>query len=471
MLHEVQIRKPRSNTEVGVENIEGFEPVTVNPISDHASTFSVLRRIMQNPVEIWPDCLYREYIFQKSILGKRIVFVSDPEITKGVLLTKQSSFPKPEIAQSVMMRSIGKGLLTAEGPEWKFLRKATAPVFQHKSLSDLLPHMIAVGEATAKGLAANSGEIDVLPYISEATFKTIANTLLSGEEGKLDYERISDDVHKLLTRVARIDPLDLFEVTRELPKPWAFSGKLAANRLRNDAMNALSRRRTSEKSDDDLLSLLLAAKDPESGKKLSELEIRDNIVTFIGAGRETTSHAIAWALYLLANSSYWQDLLFEEIEDVLGTDPLTPQNIDQLNKHELVLKEAMRLYPPCQAMHRVASENVELNGFGFRKGDTVFLATYAMHRHQKLWDRPNRFDPSRFEAGRSSNYHRFQYIPFSAGPRICSGMKYAMLEATAILASVVRSVRLAPADGFTPYPNSRITLHAEGGMKLRVSPR
>ncbi|WP_170401464.1 cytochrome P450 [Ruegeria arenilitoris] len=450
---------------------ESFEPVTVKPIQRNASAFSVLRKVMQNPVEGWPDSLYEDFIFEKQILGNRVVLTSDPEIVKGVLLSQQSDFPKPEIAQSIMSRSIGKGLLTAEGAEWKFLRKATAPVFQRKSLSNLLPHMIAVGKEVAQQFRSNPGEIDVLPSISKATFETIANTLLSGEEDNLDYERISNDVHKLLAFVAKVDPLDLFEATRNLPKPWARAGVKAAGRLREDAMKALSNRRKSDNATDDLLSLLLAAQDPETGKKLSEIELRDNIVTFIGAGRETTSHAIAWTFYLLANSPFWQDQLVDELSEVLGEAPLTADNLGRLKKHEMVLKEAMRLYPPCQGMHRVAAADVEINGLKLRKGDMVFLATYPMHRHKKLWERPNHFEPRRFDAQRMSSYHRFQYIPFSAGPRICSGLKYAMFEATAILASVVRTVRLAPVEGFVPYPNSRITLHAEGGMKLRVSPR
>jgi cytochrome P450 len=217
--------------------------------------------------------------------------------------------------------------------------------------------------------------------------------------------------------------------------------------------------------------LLLAARDPETGRGLSDDELRDNVVTFIGAGHETTALTLTFSLYLIANTPEVQDRLLREVLDVCGDKPIDAAMIDAMPYHEQVIKEAMRLYPPVAIIDRIATADIDLGDAQIKKGDLAFALIYIMHRHKKLWENPERFDPERFSEERTKAIPRFQYMPFGAGPRICIGMKFAYMEAVAILATLVRALRFLPNPAHTVEPNIRITLRPECGMPLFVEPR
>lgn len=460
-----------------------FEPVTVNRLAEGASTFDAIKKLLSNPVEVYSRQMYREHFFESDFLGRRVVYTSDPTTFQDVLLTHQSAFPKGQIEHRMLSGATGNGLLTAEGRDWRTQRKASAPAFRHDRLNDLLASMNeAARKASARladigrgalisGPTSSPASGDVLPVMIDATFEIIAGALLSGEEQSFDAARIADDVALFLENLGRIDVLDFIPGLRDLPRPWGGKGRAAVERLRADAIAAVKARRESGVARADLLNLLLEAKDPDTGAGLSDTELRDNIITFIGAGHETTSLALTWALYLLANAPEWQERLAQEAHLVCGEGDVEPEHLAQLETHEWVIKEAMRLYPPAPTMARVASRDVEMNNLHMKKGDQIILAIYPMHRHEKLWDEPESFDPERFSPERSASHHRYQYIPFSGGPRICIGMRFAMMEAVTILAHVMRRVTVAPVAGFTPYPKSRITLRPEGGMRLVCTKR
>jgi cytochrome P450 len=217
--------------------------------------------------------------------------------------------------------------------------------------------------------------------------------------------------------------------------------------------------------------LLLAARDPETGRGLSDIELRDNVVTFIGAGHETTALALTFSLYLIANAPEVQDRLVREVQEVCGDAQIDAAMVDALPFHEQVIKEAMRLYPPVAIIDRMAREDVDLGDVKVKKGDLAFALTYVMHRHKRLWEHPERFDPDRFSEEGSKSIQRFQYMPFGAGPRICIGMKFAYMEAVAILATLVRALRFRSNPAHRVEPNIRITLRPEGGMPLYVARR
>ncbi|MEL6958142.1 MAG: cytochrome P450 [Pseudomonadota bacterium] len=448
-----------------------FTPVTVTPLPAEASTFAILRTAIRNPVELWPTDMYRERTFTSDLLGQRVHTTADPEMIKAVLQTHAAKFPKSDIEQVVLERATGQGLLTAAGAEWRKQRRMTAPIFRPKTVEGIAPVMIEAGREVATKLAAESGDVDVLPHMANATLKIIGSTLLSGDEDALDFDAISEMVDVLLDHLGKIDFLDFFDATRTLPRPWGRKGRRAVRWLQQAASDAANARRLSEREASDLLALLLSAVDPKTGAGLTEEEIRDNILTFIGAGHETTSLALSWTLYLLAHHPEWQERLWAERHAVCGDGPVRPDQIDALPLHAQVVQEAMRLYPPVPLLNRMASEDIELCGIDMKAGDVVAFAIYVLHRHEHLWDNPTAFDPTRFAPEREANRHRFQYIPFSAGPRICIGWKFAMTEAVAILSELMAAIRVAPIPGRDPYPRARITLRPVGGMPLHVTPR
>ena len=332
---------------------------------------------------------------------------------------------------------------------------------------------IATAEATVERMksAATRGPIDVMGEMQHATLDVIVETILGGADPGFGYDRIATTVEDYMQTMGKPDMLDMFGAPPWLPRPWGGKGRLAAAALKKSAVNAIERRRASGEVRNDLLGLLLAARDPETGRGLSDDELRDNVVTFIGAGHETTALTLTFSLYLIANSPEIQDRLLREVRDVCGDQPVTAAMIDAMPFHEQVIKEAMRLYPPVSIIDRVASEDIDLGDVQVKKGDFGFALIYIMHRHKMLWDHPERFDPDRFSEARAKGMPRFQYMPFGAGPRICIGMKFAYMEAVAILATLIRDLRFLPNPAHTVEPNIRITLRPERGMPLFVEAR
>jgi cytochrome P450 len=227
----------------------------------------------------------------------------------------------------------------------------------------------------------------------------------------------------------------------------------------------------SSSSPDDLMHRLMRARDPESGRSMNDEQLVDNLLTFYLAGHETTARALAWTLYLLANAPDWAAQLEEEIARVTGGAPVENSHVEKLVLVQQVLKESMRLYPPVPMLSRQCVEQARLGDVDVMPGSTVAMPIYAMHRHTGRWQDPDAFDPARFAPEREAQIPRYQYLPFGAGPRICIGMAFAMLEATVMLATLLQKARFAPVPGREPRPIARVTLLPGGGLPLRVTLR
>jgi cytochrome P450 len=215
----------------------------------------------------------------------------------------------------------------------------------------------------------------------------------------------------------------------------------------------------------------VAARDPETGRGMDEGQLVDNLLTFYLAGHETTAKAIAWTMYLLARAPAWTSAVEEEIDAVTGGAPVQAFHLDRLQLVQQVLKESMRLFPPVPMMSRQATQPVTLEGRELPAGTSVLMPIYAIHRHAARWERPHEFDPARFAPERERAMPRYHYMPFGAGPRICIGMPFAMMEATAIVATFLQRARFSWAGRKEPRPIARVTLIPGGGIPLRVQPR
>jgi cytochrome P450 len=218
----------------------------------------------------------------------------------------------------------------------------------------------------------------------------------------------------------------------------------------------------------DLLTLLLEAGDSHSSDALSEEEIRANIVTFIAAGHETTANALSWSIYLLSQDDRWAARVAEEAELKPGA---SEDPCGHLVVTRAVIEEALRLYPSIAAISRVAIDADEIAGESVRAGTMVIVAPYVVHRHRLLWSRPEAFDPSRFIGTSRESIHRYAYLPFGAGPRVCIGSAFALQEATLALSAIVRHFRFRLAPGFEVEPLLRITLRPKGGLPMFLQRR
>jgi cytochrome P450 len=298
------------------------------------------------------------------------------------------------------------------------------------------------------------------------TLDVLGRTIFSDGLGREPKEFVTA-LSRYFETIGRLDIADLFDFPDWVPRINRIKSQPALDFFAEVVEALISRRRAllaenPTGAPPDLLTLLLQAQDPQTGVGLSEVEVQANIVTFIGAGHETTANALTWSLYLLANAPEWQERLAAEADAALAAPSL---RVDALVETRAVIEEAMRLYPPVASMSRVALGADDLAGRRIRKGALVLVAPWVLHRHRRLWEDPELFDPRRFLPGKRETIDRFAYLPFGAGPRVCIGAAFALQEAMIALAKMMQAFHVQPVRG-TVEPVQRITLRPRGGMPL-----
>jgi cytochrome P450 len=435
-------------------------------------TLGVLRTMVRNPMDAWPHAVYAERLVRSVFIGRTTWFVCDPALIQRVLVDDADRLEKAEPMRRALEPALGQGILTAEGTRWKLQRRTAAPVFRPNHVNSFLPAMIAGARRMRDQWAAlpDGAPVEVNRDMMHLTFEIIMATMLSGAGGAdaLAVERSMSDFLESTSWAVALSAL-------RAPHWMPFPGKSRAERgqgyLRRFVATRVAERRANGERRDDLLSLLLDARDPETGAALSEPDIVDNILTFIGAGHETTALALTWTFFLLSRHPDIEALVLAELAAVTGGGMLEAGQVADLNYTRQVIQEAMRVYPPVAMVVREAVAPFLLGGEQVSTGDHVFVPIYAVHHHAALWEAPEVFDPDRFTPDAVRARHRYSYLPFGAGPRICIGMGFALLEAVAILGTLLPAVRLQAAADFRPTPKLRVTMRPAEGMPMTISRR
>jgi cytochrome P450 len=452
---------------------ELFTPPAVRPPDKPLSPLVSLAVLRRNIVEAWDSELFDVPFRQGRWFGLPYLQACDPALMQAVFLDQMDCFLKSEAQQRVLRPAVGDGLLTVEGEAWRTQRRAAAPAFRHAALLRLLPAMAQVAEAVAASMAeAPEGEpVDVTPLMTRAALDVVMQTLMAGDES-FDLSTAGPMMVRYLESVGTVKLLDLLGAPDWIPRPGRARNRRENGLVRQMAAASLHARRARGQFDSgDLLGDLIAARDPETGRGLTDEELVANILTFIGAGYETTAVALTWALYLIASAPDVQARLHEEAARVLGDRPITGEDVAKLTFHDQVIKETMRLYPPVPVLQRRAIADADLGPVQVRSGEEVVCLIYVLHRSRRLWDRPEAFDPDRFSPERSQDRHRFAFVPFGGGPRICIGAQFATFEMIAFLSTFVRRFTFEPAPGLAPLPRLRLTLRPDRPMRLIVRPR
>ncbi len=450
-------------------NAAAIYPPFLEPPVEPLSLPGYFLAFVRNPLGATPAIIYREWTYQYR---GRITYVADPAIIKRVLLEDFSSFPKTIIERYVFSKLLGKGILTSHGAEWRWQRQAAAPLFRPAEIQRYAPIMTAAAEhaiASWRQLPPASRR-DVARDTTSAAFSVIADTMLHSRDPAVTaaLERAHRDYLLPLSWPGVYGALGL---PGWLPFPRKAARRRAEIDMRQSVGNLVRERRSGSDTRDDLMTRLLSAKDPETGQGMSDEQMVDNLLTFLLAGHETSAKSLAWMLYLVALSPEWEQRLLAQVKSVAGDSPIGAEHADRLTDVTMFIKEAMRLYPPISSLARVATKDVDLDGTLVKKDGIIVMPIFAIHRHARLWEDPARFDPERFSPEREAKQVRFQYMPFGAGPRVCIGASFAMLEATILLASFVRAAHFEVPVGHVPVPLSRIALQPKGGMPLTVSMR
>jgi cytochrome P450 len=446
-------------------------PPSVRPPPRPLPLHQFLYRYVHNPLSGLPQAVYEEPIVVFNARRNVIAWVTSPALVEKVLVKSVEAFPRNPIERRVLFPTLGNGVLTAEGALWRWQRRVIAPLFRH---GEILRYVPTMGRAAEDQLAAWRRDPAGTPRpvdraMTDTTFAVITRTMLAGGEPD-QAASVRQAGGDYLENVSWEIVYALLRLPSWVPHPATWRMRRAARRIRASVREIIDRRGAQGGVAEDLLGRLLAARDPDTGAPMNTEQLVNNVLTLLVAGHETTAKALTWTLYLFARAPAWQEAVRQEITSVVGQAPIAGEHIEQLPLTQQVLKEAMRLYPPAPILTRLAAEDVELGGVSLKAGTTIVIPVFAIHRHRRLWDDPDRFDPQRFTAEREARRVRTQFMPFGAGPRTCIGMSFAMAEGTAILATLVRGARFEWDGRHLPEPVSRVTLRPKGGMPLLVHP-
>jgi cytochrome P450 len=452
-----------------MEATAGFVPPFVAPAGRPLRFPFNLVKLLGNNLELIPEEAYHKpVVFAPGT--PRMAFITGPEAVKTLLLDRSAEFPKGSVQVEILRPLFGGAMISAEGKDWRWQRGVAAPLFRHDELLRYGPAMTAAAErVVAEWREAPDGIVrPIHTDMMRAAFDVISNTMLVGgaphvlaaiEKGHADYYAA---VNWWVTYT-------LLGLPHWWPRPGGRKMRAHEHRLRQ-AVAELVKMRRANATGDDLLARLSRASDPESGQAMADANLVDNIVAFLMAGYDTTAFALTFTLYLIARSPHWEARMREEVVRVAGTGPVTAEHAAELVTVQQVLNESLRLFPTAPIILRDVEKDIELEGERIPAGTIGIIAIYATHRHRALWEDPDRFDPGRFDPNKPKP-SRFQFLPFGAGPRICIGASFAMIEATIMLATFVRAARFELVDGVDMSPVGRMFLVPRDGLRMRVTLR
>jgi cytochrome P450 len=444
-------------------------PPRIEPPSRPLSMLQSLRAARRNVLEIIPALAYVQPMLSGR-LGSRWHMVQDPGALKRIFLDNAANYPKAEFMLRMLRPAVGDSLFTVEGEEWRWQRRAVAPVFAQRNVTALAPVMSATAERACARIAAAQGQPELVAEMLSATFDVICEVALSGRE-HFDAEAYGTAITRYFETIGRASMLDFLHVPSWVPRPGAILGRGSVSTMHAMVARAIEDRRRQETGKaDDLLDHMLKAEDPETGRRMTPDELLHNMQFFIVAGHETTALALAWSLLLLAGDQAAQERARAEARAALGNGPAGAEHLSRTPYVRQVIEEAMRLYPPVGMLARSPRERDVLAGREVLPGDVVFLPIYALHRHRMWWDEPDAFDPENFAPEQVAKRDRYLHLPFGAGPRICVGANFAMMQAQIILATLLARFRFAPGDAPPPRPVMTMTLRPDSGVRLAVTP-
>lgn len=445
-----------------------WTPPYIKPSVRLPNRLVFMSRFVRNPLLIIPDDVYTKDFVQVST-SPPVAWISSPELVKSVLLDQRETFKKL-VQIRLLSPLLGKGILTSEDADWRWQRQAAAPMFRHQELMRFVPTFVQATNATLARWRRSAPEsvLDIDREMTLLTFDVISQSLLPSADRTLG-PIVERSAGRFQAGGAWSQMFAFLRIPAWVPNPGRIPMSIAKLALRGSVRQMLAERRALANPPDDLMQRLMHVVAPDTGKPMTDEQLIDNLLTFYLAGHETTAKALTWTLYVLSRSPQWTAVIRDEIQRVAGDAPIAAEHVDKLILTQQVLKESMRLFPPVPMMSRQAVADTTLGGRAIKAGTSLVMSMYAIHRHRSLWENPNAFDPGRFAASREGAISRYQYMPFGAGPRICIGMAFAMIEATAMLATMIRAATFEPVAGHEPTPIARVTLIPKGGMPLRVA--
>lgn len=398
-------------------------------------------------------------VVRMNFLVRRGYLLNHPDALRRVLVENHRNYSKGTRAYHLLRGPLGQGLLTAEGRNWRKHRRIAQPSFHPSQLEEFIPIMDSAALRMLERWKGKGGRLDTDAEMMRLTLEIVGRCLMSTDLSSSS-ETIGSAINLMLedinTKITHLFALPMWVPTAKNRKLQA-----AYRDISRTVQNLIQARRQGTEQAPDLLQRFMDSVDPETGERMDDAQLEDEIKTMVSAGHETTANALTWACCLLADHPHVVRALQEEV-DQAGDAPFTMERIGGLPYTEAVIKESMRLRPPVWIVGRLALEHDEIMGYDIPAGSYVFCPIYLVHRDPRFWDEPESFQPERFLA--ADGIAKQAYLPFSSGPRMCIGASFAVMEAKIILARVIQAAcleRIAPDE---VAMNPTITLRPRGGL-------
>ncbi len=439
---------------------------------DRVSLWRYGRLFRKDILSAQPARLYRAWMAEFRTPFFRSFLINQPDLLQIVLRQRPDDFPKSNRISEGLRPLLGESVFLSNGETWKRQRRIIDPAFEGGRLRDTFPAMQAAAEAAATRLRQSGPEpVDIEPLASHMAADVIFRTLFSIP---IEHETAAR-VYLLFRDYQRSQPIlnlaAFVPLPRWMPRFFNRQTRQTAKEIRA-LITDLTRSRMAQieagTAPDDLATKIMTTVDPETGARFSAEEMVDQVAIFFLAGHETSASALAWALYLLAIFPDWQERLAEEARD--GITGAFSQ-MGQLRLSRDVFREALRLYPPVPMMVREAQCPEQFRNRDVPKGAQLVISPWHLHRHERLWDRPDDFDPARWHSENGRTCQRNAFIPFSAGTRVCPGAGFAMIEGPLLLSTLLRDIQVEPIKDRVPVPVAHLTVRAKDGIWLRVRRR
>ncbi|GAC1341464.1 MAG: hypothetical protein NVSMB23_13030 [Myxococcales bacterium] len=433
----------------------------------------LLDEVRRRPLRLFLDCAERYGDVTRLRFGNVVAhLVRGPANVQHVLQTHSRNFGKQTRGFQKLRLVLGDGLLTSEGDFWRRQRRIAQPAFHRARIAGFASEMVRAADECAARLsaAARAGTpVDVAEEMMRVALQIVSRTLFSAD--------VSGEAHRIgaaldvLLRQANDRMRRAFDLPLSIPTP-ANRRFLAARRtLDMLVLQLIADRRATGREAPDLLGMLMAARDEETSEAMTDRQLRDEAMTVLLAGHETTAVALTWTWLLLSQHPAEARLLHAELAEVLGGRSPELADLQRLPRTRAVLEESMRLYPPAWVIGRSVAEDDALGGYRIPAGSIVLVSTWAAHRDPRIFENPEAFDPERFLRRPEAQLPRFAYFPFGGGPRVCIGNAFAQMEAQLVLAHLAQRFRLDLVPGHPVDPEPSITLRPRRGMRMTVHAR
>ena len=422
---------------------------------------------------MWEESAFELDFSQSRMLTRQTFLCNSPKSVQFVFSQKNSSFERKSPQMRYALEPLlGDGLFISDGETWKTRRRMVSPMVHVSRLGQFAPAMLeAVADVRERWAGTNGATIDVLSESATLAADIICRTLFGTRLAHNYATQIVDGFSEYQDAIGQVDIISFLGFPDWVPRWYRSAVHRSVKRIHEILDDIIASTRGKTDKEMSVIHRLLKVQDKETGAQLGDEAVRNEVAVLFMAGHETTANTLAWMWFLLSQSPEVEAKLHAELDSVLGDRTPTLADIPNLVYARAIFDETLRLYPPVPLLPREAIQEEQFGEYKIPKGSLMFVVPWLLHRHKKHWENPDAFIPERFLPDAAGKIHKYGYIPFSIGPRICAGMSFGITESLLSLATLAQAFRLRLKPGHQVNPVSRLTLRPEGGLPMTVHPR